>query len=151
MLFLALLLLAFTIGLNYKNIGLTEIFFRLQPFGAMVPHFAHWSIGSFLHPYESNLPFAPVLTTRIIRALPFTRRHCPISIAETQTFLQALRLLVLTTHYTIVEPVWCLQHTTQVLSLLVLTTHCTSVEPACAYNTLHSRSDQGSGVPEMTQ
>jgi len=57
----------------------------------VVAQFAYWSIGSFLHPYESHLPFTPVLTTRMIRALP--RCHCRIYIADTQTVLQALSLL----------------------------------------------------------
>jgi len=59
----------------------------------MVPQFAHCSIGSFLHPCESLLPFIPVLTTRIIRTLPLPRRYCHISIAGTQISLQALSLL----------------------------------------------------------
>ena len=48
------------------------------------------SIGSFLHPCESNLPSSPVLTTRIIRVLPLPRRHSSNPVAETQTCLQAL-------------------------------------------------------------
>jgi len=32
--------------------------------GTMVPHFAYWSIGSFLHRYESHLTFIPVLYVR---------------------------------------------------------------------------------------
>ena len=39
------------------------------------------------------------LTTRIIWALPFRRRHCHISIAETQTCLKALSLL--SSYYTV--------------------------------------------------
>ena len=50
-------------------------------------------IGSFLHSCESYLPFAPVRTGRIIRALPLYLRYCRISIAETQTCLQALSQL----------------------------------------------------------
>jgi len=49
-------------------------------------------IGSFLHSYVSHLPITPVLTIRIIRALPF-RRHCRIYIANKQTCLQVLSLL----------------------------------------------------------
>ena len=67
-------------------------FVRLHTLGTMVPQFAYWSINSFLHPYESHLPFTPVVTTTtMIRALP--RCHCRIYIAETQTGLQALSLL----------------------------------------------------------
>jgi len=48
---------------------------------------------------RNSLPFTPVLTIRIIRTLPLPRRLCRVSIAETQTCLQALSLL--TAHNTL--------------------------------------------------
>ena len=76
-------------------------FVKLYTLGKVASQFANWSISSFLRPYKSRLPVTPVLTTRIIRALPL-RRHCRIFIAETQTCLQALSLLrAYTTHYTV--------------------------------------------------
>jgi len=42
---------------------------------------------------RKSLPFTPVHTIRITRALPLPRRLCRASIAETQTCLQALSLL----------------------------------------------------------
>ena len=44
---------------------------RLYTSGTIVRQFEYWSIGSFLHPYESHLPIATVLKTRIIAALSF--------------------------------------------------------------------------------
>jgi len=55
--------------------------------GTMLSKFACWSIGSFLHEGFSH-SLLPVLTIRIIRALPL-RRNYRISIAEMQTRLQA--------------------------------------------------------------
>ena len=52
-----------------------------------------WSCTRFLHPYESNFPFIPVLSTRIIRAPLLPGRHCRVSIPETQTCLHVLFLL----------------------------------------------------------
>ena len=66
-------------------------FVRLHSLGVMVPQFAHWSIGNFLHPYGSHRPFTSVLTIKIIKSLPV--RHSCISTADTQTCLQALNLL----------------------------------------------------------
>jgi len=57
--------------------------------GATVCILIYWQLS--LHQCESHLSFTPVLTTRMIRALP--RRHCRISIAEMQTCPQALSLL----------------------------------------------------------
>jgi len=43
-------------------------------------------------PMRKSSPFAPVLRTRIIRALPLLRLHCRIYVVKTQTCLQALSL-----------------------------------------------------------
>ena len=79
------------IGAHFWCFSDFSCFLRLHTLGTMVPQFAYWSIDSFLHPYQSHLPFTPVLTTRMIRALP--RCPCRIYIADTQTGLQALNLL----------------------------------------------------------
>jgi len=46
-------------------------FVRLHTLDTIVRQLAYWSIGSFLHPYESHLPIAPIFTTRTIAALQF--------------------------------------------------------------------------------
>jgi len=79
------------IGAHYWCFSDFSWFVRLHTLGTMVPQFAYWSTDSILHPYESHLPFTPVLTTRMIRALP--RCPCRIYIADAQTGLQALNLL----------------------------------------------------------
>jgi len=61
---------------------------KLHTLGKMVPQFAFRPIGRFVH---ESLPFTPVITIRIISALPH-RRNYRISIAETQTCQRALRL-----------------------------------------------------------
>jgi len=46
-------------------------FMKLHTLGTIVRQFAYWPIDSFLHPYESYLPIAPILPTRIIAAFQF--------------------------------------------------------------------------------
>jgi len=77
-------------------------FVSLYTLGTMVPQFAvcslqyaAWSIDSFLHPYESPLPFTPVLTTQVF---PLPRRHSRISIADLSASLKPC--LMLTTQWT---------------------------------------------------
>jgi len=51
---------------------------RLYTLCTMVPQWAVrklWSIGSFLHPYESLLPFTPVLTINNKSVFPLPRRY----------------------------------------------------------------------------
>jgi len=43
---------------------------KLHTLGTIVRQLAYWSIGSFLHSYESHLPITSILTTGIIAALP---------------------------------------------------------------------------------
>jgi len=60
----------------------------MQPLGKMVSQYVDcdvWSIGSFLHPNKSILPFVPVLTITIIRAFPLPWRHCLIRIVDLST------------------------------------------------------------------
>jgi len=89
------ILIKILLGLVLESI--TDAFLTLNDLwdctllGTLVPQFAYWSIGSFLH--ESLSHSLLYFTTRIIRALPLSRYHCRISIAETQTCLQALSLL----------------------------------------------------------
>jgi len=73
-------------------------FVKLHTLSAMAPQFAHWSIGSFLHPCESDPPLTPEFTTKIIRTLHlmslphFYRGDADLSAS--------------------VEPAWCLRHIT---------------------------------------
>jgi len=75
------------------DVVIVQLRFMLS-LGTMVPQFANRPIGTFLYPCENHLWFTPVLTTRIMTALPLPRRHCRIFIAETQTCLQVLNLLL---------------------------------------------------------
>jgi len=59
-----------------------------------------WSIGSFLHPNKSILPFVPVLTITIIGAFPLPWRQCLIRIADLSTSLEPCSLFTFTTHNT---------------------------------------------------
>jgi len=88
-------------GAHYLWFSDFSWFVRLHTLGAMAPQFSHWFTGRILNVCESHFLFTPM--TKIIRVLPLHRRHCRISIAETQTRLQALdRLcLVLKTQYTV--------------------------------------------------
>ena len=56
--------------------------------GATVCNLIHRCLSA---PKRKSSPLTPVLTTRIIRALP--RHHCRISVVETQTCLQVFSLL----------------------------------------------------------
>jgi len=57
-------------GAHYRYFSDFSWFVRFHTSGTMMPKFAYWSNGSFLHTCESHLPFTPVHTTRIITALP---------------------------------------------------------------------------------
>ena len=59
-------------GVHYWCFSDFAWFARLHTLGKTVRQFVYWSIGSFLDPYESHLPFTPVLTTRIITAFHLT-------------------------------------------------------------------------------
>jgi len=66
---------------------------RLHTLGTMVPQFAYWSIGNFLHPCESQPHSLLHIGPESKRALPLLGRHCCIYDVEIQTCLQTWSLL----------------------------------------------------------
>jgi len=73
---------------------------RLHTLCETVRQFVHWPIGSFPQPYESHLPFTPVLTTRIITALPLLDVIVAFLWWGRRPVCKRWAYLVLTTHYT---------------------------------------------------
>ena len=76
-------------------------FIRLHTLGKTLRQFVYWSIGSCLHPHESHLPFTPVLTTRIVTALPLLDVLVAFLSRKSKPVCKRWACLVPRTHYTV--------------------------------------------------
>ena len=91
-------------GAHYWCFSDFSWFVRLYTLGKTVRQFLYCTIGNFLDPYESHLPFTPVLTTRIITALPLLDVIVAFLSRRRRPVLQALSLL---SSYNIIHTTQC--------------------------------------------
>ena len=92
---------------------------RLHTLGKTVRQFVCWSIGNVLHPHENHLPFTPVLTTRIITALPLLDVIVVFLQRRRRPVCNRWACLVPTTQYTL--------HSAVVHAFLVITKNITKI------------------------